>query len=99
MTNTAKKLNVMTSLDLPVRFFDAGVDHLNEDLVKLLKRDHQLLLLLHHSETVFGHNHRVVEKEVVFTGQLNHDVFSLVNTVASLQGHFSIDLLFQGREF
>lgn len=78
------KMVSMCMRNLPVGFLDARVDHLDENLVKFLKRDHQLLFLLHLTEAVFGYEHLKVEEQVVFAGKFNFYVLNLVLSMTTL---------------
>ena len=60
-----------------MRLFYARVDHLNENFVELVERDHQLLLFLHLAEAVLCQQQRVMEKHIVLARELNLYVFDL----------------------
>lgn len=68
-----------------MRLFYARVDHLNENFVELVERDHQLLLFLHFAEAVLCQQQRVVEKHIVFASKLYLYVFDLTLTMPSLK--------------
>lgn len=78
MMNTAKKLRKYDKSSIPVRFLNAAVDHLDEDTWVFGELNHELLILLHLAEGVLVHSVCVVEKEVVFRGQLNSHILDVV---------------------
>ena len=47
-------------------FFDARIDHFDEDVGVLVELDHELLDFLHLTESVLVDDMGVMEKEVVF---------------------------------
>ena len=68
---TAKKLKLLLissyfRKSLPVRFLDATIDHLNQNVWVFTEFYHKFLTILHLSESVFVHNVSVVKEEVVF---------------------------------
>ena len=78
-------------------FFDAWVDHLDEDFVELVERDHQLLLFLHLAEAVLCQQQRVMEKHIVLARELNLYVFDLGLAMSPLNSIYGmINLLIWG---
>ena len=67
-----------------MRLFYARVDHLNENFVELVERDHQLLLFLHLAEAVLCQQQSIVEKHIVLARELNLYVFDLGLAMSSL---------------
>ena len=61
-----------------MRLLDARVDHLDENIGVVREFNHELLILLHHSETVFVHDVCVVEEQVVLRGQFNLDILEII---------------------
>ena len=61
-----------------MRLLDTRVDHLNENISIVREFDHELLVLLHHSEAVLVHDVCVVEEQVVFRGQFNLDILKII---------------------
>ena len=61
-----------------MRLLDARVDHLDENIGIISEFDHELLILLHHSETIFVHDVGVVEEQVIFRGQFNLDILEII---------------------
>lgn len=61
-----------------MRLFDARVDHLDENIGIVREFDHELLILLHHSETIFVHDVCVVEEQIIFGSQFNLDILEII---------------------
>jgi len=61
-----------------VRVFDARVRHLYKNVCIFLEVHHELLLLLHVAESVFIYTVCVMEKQIVFTRQLDFDLLNLI---------------------
>lgn len=61
-----------------MRLFDARVDHLDENIGIVREFDHELLILLHHSETIFVDDVCVVEEQIIFGGQFNLDILEII---------------------
>ena len=65
--NTAKKLIILNfNFFLPVGLLDAAVDHFNEYVWVFVELYHELLTVLHLSESIFIHYVGIVEEQVVF---------------------------------
>jgi hypothetical protein len=76
---TAKKLQIITTIiNVPVRFFNAAVNHFNKDAGIVRELNHQLLVLLHLSKGVFIHSMSVVEEEVILRCQLNSHILDMI---------------------
>ena len=65
-----------------MRFLDAAVDHLDEDVGIFVELYHQLLVLLHLSEAVLVHNVGVVEEQIVLRGQLDLHILDVIVVIA-----------------
>lgn len=61
-----------------VRVFYTRVGHLYKNVCIFLEVHHELLLLLHVAESIFIYTVCVVEKQVVFTRQLDFDLLYLI---------------------
>ena len=61
-----------------MRLLDARIDHLDENIGIVCEFNHELLILLHHSEAVLVYNVCVVEEQIIFGGQFNLDILKII---------------------
>ena len=81
-----------------MRLFYTRVDHFDQDVCVFGELDHKLLLFLHVAVGIEGNFVRVVEKEIVFWGELDADVLNLVLALTALEMKFEFWICLQVKE-